>query len=193
MTHNSSVISKVINNTISKAEILSWKDDRNHNLWHIFAGSDGNSFFSAISNKVSQQDLELKLSERNDLGDTPIHIATWSNNVNIIEFLNQREINFNNFTDNQNRTILFIATEMNYQKIIDICLTQDVDFEHTDHKGRSILQYAKSYDNQECVNKLLNLNNPAITTEESLGSSGSDEILKFFTQNKVALRGNKHF
>lgn len=193
MTNNSSVISKVINNTISKSEILSWKDDKNHNLWHIFAGSDGNSFFSAISNKVSQQELQSKLEERNDLGDTPIHIATWSNNVNIIDFLNQLEIDFNNFTDNQNRTILFIATEMNYQNIIDICLNQNIDFEHTDHKGRNILQYAKSYDNQECVNKLLKLNNSSASTEHTTNKDNSDEILNFFTQNKVALRGNKNF
>lgn len=192
MVTDSTIITKVFDNSIRKDELLNWKDERGHNVWHLLSSGKNDDAFFNICKKVTKSELQQKLNEKNELGDTPIHIAAWSNATKVIDYLlNQENIDFNQYLDNQGRTIVFIATEMNHTDIIDLCFEKGVNLDLLNNKGKTLEYYALSYDNQNCLEHIKKVKNVDENNNYVVDNGG--EILNFFEQNKKLLAGRKQF
>lgn len=190
------IIKKIIEGSVTKQELLSWKDDVGNNLWHILSSenidSNSNYYFFQICNKIQPEELKEKIFEKNNLGDTPLHIIAWSNSSKLLKYLlEQQSIDLNQAIDNQGRNIGFIATEMSHIEIIDLCFDHKIDLSHHDKKGKTLENYALSYDNKHCIAKIKKIKNIADNSAIS-HADNSNEILSFFQDNKVNLRGNKN-
>ncbi len=192
MVTDSTIITKVFDNSIIKDELLSWKDERGHNIWHLLSSGKNDEAFFNICQKVTKSELKQKLNEKNELGDTPLHIAAWSNATKVIDYLlNQEDIDFNQYLDNQCRTIVFIATEMNHTTIIDLCFEKGVNLDLLNNKGKTLEYYALSYDNENCLEHIKKIKKVDENNNDVVDNGG--EILNFFEQNKKFLAGRKQF
>lgn len=190
------IIEKIIDGSATKQELLSWKDSVGNNLWHIFSSEDNENkssyYFLKICNKVQPEDLKEKLLEKNSLGDTPLHIIAWSNSVALLNYvLEQQNIDLNQAIDIQGRNIAFIATEMSHSKILDLCFSHNLDLTHQDKNNRTLENYAISYDNQHCLEKIQKIKGISEYSSNQ-STDGNNEVLSFFKENKHNLRGQKN-
>ncbi|CAC5401582.1 unnamed protein product [Mytilus coruscus] len=122
----------------------------------------GNSFYIAcqnnhidICNLLIEHHVKLNINiSLNDLGYTPLIIASFKGNIAVVELLLKNKCDVN-LCDKENRSALFCAVRGNQIKIVKLLLDHDADFTLCDVNRRNVLHVASMYGFTDILKLLL--------------------------------------
>ncbi|XP_052081860.1 ankyrin-2-like [Mytilus californianus] len=122
----------------------------------------GSSFYIAcqnnhidICNLLMEHHVQLDINiSLNDLGYTPLIIASFKGNIAVVELLLKNKCDVN-LCDKENRSALFCAVRGNQIKIVELLLDHDADFTLCDVNQRNVLHVASMYGFTDILKLLL--------------------------------------
>jgi ankyrin repeat protein len=143
-----------IMNDILKTNLnINYKDIDGNTALHLFINNIGKTDkldYVDIIDKMLQNNININIT--NNLGQSILHIAIEKNNIDIIKYLIEKNININGQTTYEHYTPILIATINNYFDICKILLDSNANVENQDIYGNTVLNYAILNKSKELIN-----------------------------------------
>jgi ankyrin repeat protein len=187
------VINGLKNNDLTSKEILEWKSEKSFNLWHCFAATNNVECFNKISSLVSKSKLVEKLSERNELGDLPVHLAALNSNLDILKTI-VKATNTLDSLDAQNRNVAMICLRNKDKEVIDFTLNHTKNINQKDRRNHNLLDYSLTY-SDSFYQKIMDLGCIPQEKEKAklitpIAEDKEESILEFVQNNKKKIALN---
>ena len=152
-------ITKILeSNNFSLREIFSYKTQEGFNLWHLCAKQKDSLLFNKICALFSSEQIKEKLNEKNELGDSPAHLAAWVENKEVLKTIVKYNTNLD-YLDSQNRNIAMIVIKIKPKdkELINYTLEHTKQINQQDNQKRTILHYAQHFSDPEIYEKIISL------------------------------------
>jgi uncharacterized protein len=125
----------------------------------IYSCACGGIHYSASSGDIEciKKSIEngTSIDQKNDLGRTPVMIATYNQSAESVEYLCELGANLN-LQDNNKCTALLYASYYNLVEIAEILLKYGADRNIPDRYGNKPIDYAKEYKYEKLIDLLQN-------------------------------------
>lgn len=141
-------------NITSSNELLLWRGEHHNNVLHLLVSKKEIALFKKLEKALSFSQIKSFIMQNNELGDTPLHLAVWTGQIEFVNLFSQYLDNVD-LQDNKKRTPLMLAIKNNNKLLIKVLLNKTNNINLQDCLGKTSLHYSSDYADKVVYEQLI--------------------------------------